>query len=394
MKHLLFFVSAVFTWLVVACAGGSTSDNNATNVNNANNVNNVNNINNINHINNLNNINNVNNINNTNNVNNCTDQCAVQQSYCDSTVVMTCVTQPNGCLDFSAGTDCAASGMICQVNDEVASCVISCNDTCAAVGDHRCDGSELEQCTADGNGCLSFTLVEDCAASARTCTLTPAPGCACVNTCSEDACVGNVISDCATDAHGCLHPVTGADCAASSQQCRMNGTDAECYTPTGPVTLLSEDFNTWVPAGWSVVDGADAGYTWVQCNGCAYSNLSLFTTKSGAVALIDSDYYEVFFEDMLVSPSMDCSAYTSVTLEFDHYLKLYTVDYGYLDVSTDGGGSWTNSVRSWSVNTFNVHESIDLSSYFAGRANVKFRFRYVAEYDWCWMIDTVRVTAQ
>jgi hypothetical protein len=359
--------------------------------------------------------------------------------------VMNCVTQPDGCLGFSVVTDCATSGMICQMVQEVASCVVSCNDTCPAAGEHRCDGNELEQCTADGNGCLSFTLVEDCAASARACTLTPTPGCACVDTCSEDSCAGTVISDCAADAHGCLHPVTGedcatqgkvcqlaggvascvcsggciigaqqcvgtaiqtcvdngsgcgvwqggTDCAGTSQQCRMNGAVAECYTPVGPVTLLSENFDSWVPAGWTVVDGGDSGYTWVQCNGCAYENLSLFTIRSGAVALIDSDYFQAF-DDSLVTPTLNCSGYTTVTLEFDHWLKLYTDDWGEVGVSTNGGGSWT-TVRTWNVNTQNVHETINLGSYVAGQANVKIRFRYVADFDWAWMIDTVRVTAQ
>jgi hypothetical protein len=304
---------------------------------------------------------------------------------------MTCVTAANGCLEYSQTTDCANSSMICQLVDEVASCVVSCNNQCTAE-DVRCDGTQFERCTADGNGCLAFSLVEDCAVTARTCTTAPTPGCACAGECAADECAGYVISDCAADAQGCMHLVAGTDCAAASQQCRLNGATAECYTVTGPVTLLFEEFNSWVPAGWSVTDGGDTGYTWVQCNACAYENLNLFTTKVGAVALIDSDYFQAF-DDSLVTPTLNCSGYTTVTLEFDHWLKLYTSDWGQVDVSTNGGGSWTTA-RTWNVDTQNVHETINLSSYLAGQANVKLRFRYVANFDWAWMIDNVRVIAQ
>jgi len=388
-----------------------------------------------------------NNTNNTKNINNCTDQCAAGESFCDGTVVMTCQTQTAGCLGFSTTTDCATSQLMCQVVSGTASCVASCNDLCVA-DETRCDGTELEQCTADGNGCLSFVLVEDCASTSRTCEPTPVPGCACAGECTADACNGDVISSCSADAQGCMHPVTGTDCAAqgkvcelnagvascvcsggctigaqqcngtiiqscvdsgsgcgiwqsgtdcagASQQCRLNGAIAECFTPSGPVTLLFEEFNTWSsgsPVGWTVTDGGDTGYTWVQCNGCSYENLAYFSIKTGAIALIDSDYFYAF-DDLMASPTLDCSAYTTVTLEFDHYLKLYTDDWGQVDISLNGGGSWT-TVRTWNVNTFNIHENINISSWAAGQANVKIRFRYVANFDWCWMVDNVRVTAQ
>ncbi len=405
---VLFLISSV---VFMACAGGSKSANNSNNVNN---------------------------------INNCTDQCTAGESYCNGNVVMSCVSGVGGCLGFSSTTDCAGSSQICQLIAEVATCVTSCNDLCTA-DQTRCTGELLERCTADGNGCLSFTAAEDCAATSRTCEPTPTPGCVCAGECTADECAGTVINGCAADAQGCLHLgagfdcatqgklcqlnagvascvcdggctiglqqcsgtviescvdngsgcgvwQSGTDCAGASQQCRLNGAVAECFTPAGPVTLLFEEFTTW-NSGWTVVDGGDTGYTWVQCDNCSYENLSLFTTKVGAVALIDSDYFYAF-DDYLVSPAVNCSSYSTVTLEFDHYLKLYTSDWGQLDVSIDGGSSWTSAVRTWNVNTFNVHESINLSAQVAGQANVKIRFRYVANFDWCWMIDNVRITAQ
>ena len=80
-----------------------------------------------------------------------------------------------------------------------------------------------------------------------------------------------------------------------------------------------------------------------------------------------------------ISPIIDCSSYGSCRLKFQRYLNVEgnSYDHAYIDISNDGGSSWTNiwanggstiTDNSWSL------INIDISSYADGNANVKIRF--------------------
>ncbi|MBU1239129.1 choice-of-anchor J domain-containing protein [Myxococcota bacterium] len=411
---------------LAACAKGSSGTNNTNNINNSNNINNANNTNNV------------------NNTNNCTNQCAIGEGRCDGTKPQTCGDDGMGCLIYVSGTDCALSSQICEMSGQTPLCVDTCTDQCT-LGESSCDGNILHTCVNGPNGCTVDEAGDDCAATGRSCTPSgTTASCTCNDTCTEDVCNGTVPENCTADTYGCFAPITATDCAASGQICSLNAGVASCACDdqctlneeqcdgtmiqqclenaggcldwadvtdcagsglgcsvaagvascTSSAILLDEGFTTWVgsaPTGWTVSDGADVGYTWVQCTTC--SQLSDFTIHTGAVAFIDSDDF-IDFDDSLISPALDCSGRTTITLEFDHSFKTYTSDYGHVDVSTNGGSTWTNEVFLInSVSIFNSHETIDISSIAAGSSNVKIRFRYVAYFDYHWLIDNVRVTA-
>jgi hypothetical protein len=154
--------------------------------------------------------------------------------------------------------------------------------------------------------------------------------------------------------------------------------------------LLYEDFTTWPPAGWTIVDGGSTTDTWMHCDGCG----NTLDGADGAYAMVDSDGAgsgSISLVEELITPSIDCSGKTSVFLEFYHYYKHIGSGEGRVEVSVDGGASW-NQIVSYTSDTVNgALESFDISTHAAGQADVKIRFLYDdgAEWAWYWLVDDV-----
>ncbi|HET89731.1 MAG TPA: hypothetical protein ENN99_03185, partial [Chloroflexi bacterium] len=155
---------------------------------------------------------------------------------------------------------------------------------------------------------------------------------------------------------------------------------------------LLERFETGdVPAGWTVVDNVGNGQVWAFDDPGGNGNQ---TGGSGGFAVVDSDAYgsSGFQDTELRSPSLDFSGETSVILEFDTDYYTYTgADYADVDVSTDGGVSWTNVWRKHGANYRGpAHETIDISALAAGQPDVMVRFYYYnAAWEWWWQVDNV-----
>lgn len=113
-------------------------------------------------------------------------------------------------------------------------------------------------------------------------------------------------------------------------------------------------------------------------------------------AFTTSDYSSQTLDTQLVTTtSINSATFINLTLTFKHYYSDYnSQDTGTVDVSTDGGTTWTNTVITYSTDAGSASKftnaSIDLSA-FAGQANLKFRFRYVAGWNDGWAIDDVRL---
>lgn len=83
-------------------------------------------------------------------------------------------------------------------------------------------------------------------------------------------------------------------------------------------------------------------------------------------------------EEYAISPVINCTNYENVELQFERWLGVEspTYDHAYIDISTDGGNTWTEiwtntgtiSEDSWNTNT------IDISSYANGTPSVQLRF--------------------
>jgi subtilisin-like proprotein convertase family protein len=171
----------------------------------------------------------------------------------------------------------------------------------------------------------------------------------------------------------------------------------------GGGTALAESFDAGaLPASWSVVDGFGDGNTWYADNaadpaGCA--NTDPAAPISGSWAAVDSDCpgSGVTMDEALVSPLLDLSGATTVSLDFDHWFRWYSGgldEKGDVDVrSSLTGGSWVNVARWSGGSTANpAHAALDLTAQAAGASDVQIRWRYWdADFEWTWFLDNVLV---
>ena len=119
-------------------------------------------------------------------------------------------------------------------------------------------------------------------------------------------------------------------------------------------------------------------------------------------ALANSDFTAPNPKDtQLRTAVLDASAYSDLTLSFRHHFSYYPgepVQFGYVDVSTDGGASWPTTLATYTSNQGFAGQfstvNIDLSA-FAGQPSLMVRFRYylAGGSAWCngWAIDDVQI---
>lgn len=171
-----------------------------------------------------------------------------------------------------------------------------------------------------------------------------------------------------------------------------------CYAPGYTKALLFETFETLsIPPGWTVIPQDAPGWK-VSWTGDLLSNC--YPNKTGGrttYAISDSDYAgEVMIDTQLITPALDCSGLNAVTLEFKWAFATYSgTDFADVDISTDGGSTWTNIVSLKGVNIKMIEPRIsviDISQYAAGQPDVYIRFHhYDAFYEYGWQLDDVMV---
>ncbi|WP_018254635.1 S8 family serine peptidase [Salinispora mooreana] len=153
--------------------------------------------------------------------------------------------------------------------------------------------------------------------------------------------------------------------------------------------LLTEDFaDTTTPEGWSVVNRTeDGGWTFEDLGG--RGNL---TGGSGGFAIIDSDALGAGGKSQdtdLVSPTLDLSETDAPVLRFNSdFWALGNGDSADIDVTTDGGETWTNVWHQTSSLRGPRVEEVPLTPA-AGAAEARVRFRYAGSFSWWWQVDDV-----
>ncbi|MFE7213722.1 carboxypeptidase regulatory-like domain-containing protein [Streptomyces sp. NPDC001698] len=149
---------------------------------------------------------------------------------------------------------------------------------------------------------------------------------------------------------------------------------------------------TTAPTGWTVDDPTGNGQTWVFDNPQKRANS---TGGSGNFAIVDSDYYgpRNSQDTSLISPVTDMSGNANPSVSFASDYYRFGNQYGDVDVSVDGGQTWSNVwhhlVRVRGPRT----ERIDLPAA-AGRSNVQVRFHFTATYGNYWEVDNVRLASR
>jgi len=156
--------------------------------------------------------------------------------------------------------------------------------------------------------------------------------------------------------------------------------------PPPPAPIVSEDFESWMPTGWSTTNNAGCG-TWESTATTGRTN---YTGGSGDAADADSDWCGSGMDTDLLSPIYDLSSETDVWIQFKYYFNDLGSDQATFDYSTDGGATWTNvfTLTDDDGGTF----SQDMSAELAGQANVQFRWNYTAPgWDWYYEIDDFEI---
>ncbi|MFG1888676.1 S8 family serine peptidase [Micromonospora sp. NPDC049051] len=152
------------------------------------------------------------------------------------------------------------------------------------------------------------------------------------------------------------------------------------------------DGNT-VPDGWSVVDHAASGQVWKFTDEGGRGNL---TGGTGNFAIIDSDEYGSGGKQdtSLVSPVVDLTGVTAPVIRFNQDYNWLGSDRADVDLSLDGGTTWTNvlrqaaDVRGPKVTEIAIPQA-------AGQAQARVRFHYYdASYEWWWSVDNVLIGSQ
>lgn len=154
--------------------------------------------------------------------------------------------------------------------------------------------------------------------------------------------------------------------------------------------LLSETFDTAdAPEGWSVVNRtASGGWTFTDVK-----NRGNLTGGTGGFAIIDSDALGSgnTQDTDLITPVVDLSAASAPLLRFNSDWRAVGIsDTADVDVSTDGGDTWTNVWHQTSSRRGPRVEEIPLTAA-AGAAEARIRFRFNGTFAWWWEVDNVQV---
>ena len=174
-----------------------------------------------------------------------------------------------------------------------------------------------------------------------------------------------------------------------------------CNAPGySPVTSgLFEAFDAGVlPKGWTVTNNGSGGsggfpIDWQINEGPAPCGDfgGNQTGGSGPYAVANSDCpgSSVFEDTSLITPAVDMSSFGAALVRFDEDYRALG-DNADVDISTDGGTSWTNVLSQTSDQRGPRSISIDITGIASGQKSVQARFHYYnAFFAWWWQVDDV-----
>ena len=98
----------------------------------------------------------------------------------------------------------------------------------------------------------------------------------------------------------------------------------------------------------------------------------------------------------LISPSIDCSTFDEISLEFSQYFRRFTPTGAFVAVSNDGGATWSADIQinlDIDANAETVNGAtvlVDITEFAANQADVRLRFSYQGCF-YYWILDDVRL---
>lgn len=157
-------------------------------------------------------------------------------------------------------------------------------------------------------------------------------------------------------------------------------------------TLLFEDFEGG-GTNWTITN--DGGTCVFTVNPITQNSYTLPASASGNVLAADADFCgsgTTTLSTATYNTPIDASIYQVVTLEFDNdWQAIDNADSSFVEVSTDGGTSWT-AVRTFDVTDVrNTHEVVDITS-FVALQTFQLRLRTIQPgWDWWWAVDNLEI---
>ncbi len=154
-------------------------------------------------------------------------------------------------------------------------------------------------------------------------------------------------------------------------------------------------YDDGIPDSWAVVDNANEGLVWTNIAGSG--ELGNYTSADGDAATVSSDAYgPAEFDTELRSNSFSLKTATAASFNYlVNYQNFGALDFLDLDISTDGGATWTN-LLSWNEDHGGFRSppgeavAIDLNAY-VGEEDVQLRWRYydpnAGDWDWYAQVD-------
>lgn len=159
--------------------------------------------------------------------------------------------------------------------------------------------------------------------------------------------------------------------------------------------LFFDDFESGL-GNWNSIINSGSN-EWIVYSEPYPNSYSMPPTSSGNVCSADSDEAGSGSSTdctIELSTALNLTTYENIILEFDNdFNAIDADDYCYVDVSSDGGTTWTNVLQFAGVDVTATHEIVDISAIANLQSSVLIRFHSVQPgWDWWWTIDNVQVT--
>jgi M6 family metalloprotease-like protein len=171
------------------------------------------------------------------------------------------------------------------------------------------------------------------------------------------------------------------------------GVLANATTFCGTFTLpFSESFsNTTIPNCWTQVDNQGGGQIWLFG---AITTQSPNPVLTGNYAFLNSDTYGSGFTQNadLITPTLDLTGFSGVTLHFNHYFLSYSGSSGTVSYSINNGTSWSQIQQFTSTSATNPAVFSQVIAAVANQPQVRFKWNYTGTYGYSWSVDDVSIT--
>jgi hypothetical protein len=165
--------------------------------------------------------------------------------------------------------------------------------------------------------------------------------------------------------------------------------------PPPPACIYSESFEEGLPAGWSIVDNIGTSpFNWEST--AVSPDRGNLTGGPGEAMTADADLYGSSGTPYDVSMISD--TYLVPDNAELHFLAAYNDltaggnDFGYVDISTDGGTTWIN-LATWDEDHNPEAVSFDLSAYAGEEIQVMWTFAG-GGWDWYFQVDEFCITPE